>query len=172
MRTLTCHSILPVSGVSYRQDAVRAVNEGDRVRLVADPSNPHDERAIAVVSDEGRLLGYVPAALTDRLHATGGTAFDAVVHEVLEGDTWGLRLKYLGASDDTSTPPGHVERAAEERAGDDEAGDDEVVPAAIVRTRSKRVLGSFAGVEGKHTLVRVDGREVRYPSAVVEVVPA
>jgi hypothetical protein len=38
----------------------RYLSVGDRVRLMPEPNNPHDDCAVAVTLNDGRIIGYVP----------------------------------------------------------------------------------------------------------------
>lgn len=64
-----------VSGVSYRQDAIRLCNVGDEVDFEHDEANQYDSRAIAVYVDK-RQIGFLPKDgwLTDFLLDQGGWA--------------------------------------------------------------------------------------------------
>ena len=42
------------------EQLARALREGDSVRLVLEPENPYDERAIRVDTMDGDKLGYIP----------------------------------------------------------------------------------------------------------------
>lgn len=48
-----------VAGTSFRQGAVRQVEEGDEVQFETDPENQHDNNAVKVLSGD-RWLGFVP----------------------------------------------------------------------------------------------------------------
>lgn len=63
---------VPVVGIPYHPDAQRPdFGVGRYVRLVPEPNNPKDRRAIAVRSADGRrLAGYVPADRLDDIWAT------------------------------------------------------------------------------------------------------
>jgi hypothetical protein len=155
-------TILTIAGVSYRQDVVRQVEAGQQLRLIADPTNARDPHAIAVVAGADTLLGFVRATMTERLHVTGATVWHAEIAEVLHGDTIGLRVRYLGPSDEIANAPGAVPRTAP---------DPPPAPdARTVRTRAGRELGMYAGTDGTRTLVRIaSGAVVPYPSAVCDV---
>ncbi len=50
-----------IVGTQYHDKATYdSLQQGDRLRLVREPDNEHDHNAIAVLTIEGRKLGYVP----------------------------------------------------------------------------------------------------------------
>ncbi len=68
---------VPVAGFQYhegmRQEVFRRLRSGQPLRLVREPDNPYDELAIAILTEDGHKLGYiprscneVPAALADQ----------------------------------------------------------------------------------------------------------
>ena len=62
--------VVPVAGVSYRQEALDdpSFDPGRRLALVPEPDNPHDQNAVAIFNEERTLqLGYVPAAVAPEL---------------------------------------------------------------------------------------------------------
>ncbi len=65
----------------------RYLNVGDRVRIVPEPDNPHDECAVAVTLADGRKIGYVPR--NDSEDVSGciddGGYFVATVKKILTG---------------------------------------------------------------------------------------
>lgn len=48
-----------LAGVRSYQAAIGEAAVGDAVELLAEPDNPHDDRALAVVDRAGRTLGYL-----------------------------------------------------------------------------------------------------------------
>jgi hypothetical protein len=79
-----------LAGVQFegRQRLIeRFVKVGDRVRIAAEPDNPHDECAVAVTLADGRKIGYVPR--TDSDDVTGsiedGGYYVATVKKILAG---------------------------------------------------------------------------------------
>lgn len=48
-----------IVGESKYQPAIKRCHEGERVNLVLESGNPHDEKAIAVVSSRGETIGYI-----------------------------------------------------------------------------------------------------------------
>jgi hypothetical protein len=62
--------VVPVAGVSYRQDALAdpAFDPGRRLSLVPEPENEHDANAVGIWNEERTLqLGYVPATVAPQL---------------------------------------------------------------------------------------------------------
>lgn len=58
---------LKVSGVTHfnkdgtnRQDLLKKCKAGQKVKLVREPDNPYDKFAIAVFTEEGQQIGYLP----------------------------------------------------------------------------------------------------------------
>lgn len=94
-RPIPVDTVLPVVGVSHRQDGVRHVVEGDRLRLSHERTNTHDPNALAVHHvPSGELLGYLPRDLAARLtRRTPGGVWQGLVVEVFRSETWGLRLR-------------------------------------------------------------------------------
>ncbi len=58
-----------VAGAVHRPEALASAGAapGRPLRLRAEPGNPHDPRAIAVLLESGEPLGYVPREKTGRL---------------------------------------------------------------------------------------------------------
>ena len=55
--------IVRVAGLNYEPSVARYTGR-NFVRVVAEPENHYDPNAIAVISEDGQHLGYVPAHLT------------------------------------------------------------------------------------------------------------
>lgn len=68
-------TIVPVVGVTFYQDAVRVMREGDSVTLSHDTGNEDDPNAMIVRNTNGETLGYLPKVLAPRFtHPdSGGT---------------------------------------------------------------------------------------------------
>lgn len=84
-------TVIPVSGVSFKQHELRLIVEGEQVTLERDPKNPYDANAIKVLAHNNTHIGWVPKNLNTRFHGEG--PWYATVVEVLRGQTWGLRLQ-------------------------------------------------------------------------------
>lgn len=183
-RPLALPSIVPVAGVSYRQDTVNTCRTGQQVTVVADPSNPHDANAHAVIDDHGRLLGYIPSALTGRV-AAHGQALEGRIHEIVGQETTGLRIELTATCDgERVTTPSSSDDALSisdrtdadgasgpaAAAGSPDPQDANGAAARQVMSRSGRAIGRYAGEDGMHVLVDVGERTVRYPAKAVRVV--
>jgi hypothetical protein len=165
LRPLRRPITLPVAGVSFRQDVVRATPIGTAVVIVADPTNPHDPDARAIVTTEGRLLGYVPAKLIERLASLGATLIGEV-SEVLVGETWGLRVRVSSTSDRVLTAPS---AAVSSSASLEVEAEGTQVEATEVLARSGRRLGTLVAEQGEVVVVATDGGEIRLPRTAVEL---
>jgi hypothetical protein len=66
-----------VAGAVHRPDALSSdgAAPGRPLRLQAEPANPHDPNAVAVLTEDGLPLGYVPRELA----ASVGAGWSAVV---------------------------------------------------------------------------------------------
>lgn len=165
-----------VAGVSFRQAELRDVVEGDHLQVVAAEDNPHDANACEVRSGDGALLGFIPAALAERLRATGAGPWPATLDEVLRGETWGLRIKVHPAG--TELPGGRKARTPEQ-SGDtvhgvagpatQPDGDEDRGTVRTVRASSGRELGQLVRVDGSRVVVNNGGREIAYPASVVVI---
>ena len=51
---------LSIMGECHYQDAIWHCRKGDRVILIREPKNPHDENAVAVFREDGEQIGYLP----------------------------------------------------------------------------------------------------------------
>ena len=49
-----------VVGESNYQSAVRTLRAGQPMRLVHEPNNPYDQRAVSVRTTRGKIVGYLP----------------------------------------------------------------------------------------------------------------
>ncbi len=79
-----------VAGVTFdARDRLiqRCLRTGDRVRIVSEPDNPHDEYAVAVTLVDGRKIGYVPRADSEDVSACidDGNHYIATVKKILTG---------------------------------------------------------------------------------------
>jgi single-stranded-DNA-specific exonuclease len=55
---------LKVAGVTFdnRQKAISRLSSGQKLNFVREPNNPFDKYAVAVRTESGEPLGYVPSA--------------------------------------------------------------------------------------------------------------
>lgn len=168
-------SVVPVSGISFRQDAARMVQIGDEVRLTHDVSNPYDQYAVSITTVAGEVLGFVPKTglLNARLvmgHAGG--IWGGVVVDRYDGETIGLRVQVnvlLGHRDATygSDEPGI--REVDTPAPQPAPAADPDQPTTVTGP-SGRLLGTLVDVaDGKVRVRTPAGRTVAYPDSVVSI---
>lgn len=62
----------------------KALSPGDEVKLIREPKNEHDEKAILVKNADNKKLGYVPRARNEVISRLmdGGMCFRAEVYDV------------------------------------------------------------------------------------------
>lgn len=164
--------VVPVSGVSFRQDIVRTMKEDDRVVLRRDRDNEYDPNAIAIYTLAGDHVGFVSRKVAERFADDPEERWGGIVREVLRGETWGLRvamthtnipdypIKPMTATYSPVTPPA---------ATDDPSVTDGEQP---VYARSGRLLGTTSDPDGDGKVIIVqttDGATRRYPAALVSV---
>ena len=146
---------IPVSGVSFRQEVVRRLREGEKVLMVPDPNNEYDSNAIKMVNLAGQMFGFVPKGLTDKLRAHGEGKWGGIVEAVLSGhDTWGVRVHVTHKDVETSI------------------GDAPEPRPATASSASGRTLGVEVRESSTEELVCIrtpDGEEIFYPRSAVEL---
>lgn len=172
-------SVIPVSGVSFRQAELRDVVEGDHLAVVATDSNPHDANACEVRTTSGSLLGFVPKSLAVRLRERGETTWTGVVSEILRGEVWGLRVRLYPSDMEapTSVRDAYMEsRAARNKpreSGSAIPGRDHSAPVALgpvrVKALSGRDLGVLVRVDDGRVVVVQNDKEVSYPAGIVTI---
>jgi hypothetical protein len=86
--------VCPVAGVSFYQNEVKKLKEGQKVHIVHEPENEHDPNACRVEAD-GVLVGHLPREISKRVLQRGESSWDGVIEKVLQGETIGLRVKIL-----------------------------------------------------------------------------
>lgn len=78
-----------VVGVSFegRQDQIRTLEPGHRLRLHREPHNAHDPHAIKVLTDAGEQIGYLSAKLAARLAPSvdSGTRYAVSISDITGG---------------------------------------------------------------------------------------
>jgi hypothetical protein len=183
LRDLPQGCILPVSGVSFRQDNVQSVLEGQLVHLDHQWSHPNSRYAVTVRTAEGALLGYVPekSGLAERLAGLHpGGSWEGRIHEVLHGETIGLRVslgKLTGVRERTPGSDYAGERGPCEGGSLDCVTDNDLVipnenekaPAGYVTTLTGRNLGTFLSEEGDLVRVQHGERISAWPKSTVTV---
>jgi single-stranded-DNA-specific exonuclease len=83
MGTYTVH----VVGESHYQDAVRRCRKGDRLVLKREPENPYDKNAVAVLRENGDLIGYLARDNAEWVARVmdGGKRVEAKVKRIIGG---------------------------------------------------------------------------------------
>jgi len=95
---------------SSRQEELFLCRPGEPVRLVREPGNPHDPAAVAIISDRGVQLGYLPADRAVWIGSKIDRGYDvrAIVERVkgshLSGATLGLVIRINMEGDDPELP--------------------------------------------------------------------
>lgn len=143
--------IVPVVGVTFHADAARKAEKGADVTCRHQPANPYDPNAVAVHLEDGAHIGYLPALVAARLVAAGWEGARGTVAEIhRRGGRRGLRIRLVEGV--AQTPEAEAE------------------PAAEVRSKSGRLLGTYAGRWKDKLLVRdASGEVVAYPADLVTV---
>lgn len=73
-------------GESYRQPAIQTLRVGDRIDLVHDQGNPHDDCAVKAITVDGLQIGFVPRdSFIQRLVAVEGKKLYAEIQAVTGG---------------------------------------------------------------------------------------
>ena len=94
MRPIPLPVLVNLRGVSFYQEAVKALRAGELLVALAVDDNPHDADAVEVrVASTGDLVGFIPKELAPRLRASGAAAWSVTVDEVLYWDTTGVRTR-------------------------------------------------------------------------------
>jgi plastocyanin len=122
----TVYPVGIVGEASY-QPAIRRAKVGQAVRLVHEPSNPHDERAISVQSAMGECIGYLPRdSWLHRVLLDEGKQIAGRIKSI-EGSPRGVVLDVVvGTAADLeragASAPEHVAGEQSEQAGDAKTG--------------------------------------------------
>jgi hypothetical protein len=77
---------------SQRQALLAECNPGDALALRAEPTNPHDRHAVAVLDTNGRQLGYLPSDARDASSIQRGEGVSASVIRTIGGPHWWQRI--------------------------------------------------------------------------------
>ena len=99
-----------VGEVNY-QDAIERTHEGEPARILKEPNNPYDPKALRVENTDGDTIGYIPKAhwLRDAIFEDGrgvaasiksvkGSPLGVVIDVTLTGDD--LAVREYGKSGD------------------------------------------------------------------------
>jgi hypothetical protein len=91
--------IVRLRGSSYsntdgtdRQQLVARCRTGEQLMLLAEPDNPHDRHAVAVLNLQGLQLGYLPSDARDASAILRGEGITAFVLKPIGGPRWWHRL--------------------------------------------------------------------------------
>lgn len=75
-----------VVGVTFdgRQECIRKMKIGERIRLERDPNNPHDANAVKVLNEKGEHIGFISKDLARKLAAKmdRGVKYRAAVSDI------------------------------------------------------------------------------------------
>jgi hypothetical protein len=109
-RTTRRHFRTELRGITHpnedgtdRQEFIRALSEGEELRLVPDPDNPFDADAVLVMRGNGNVLGYLPAHTEVARKLSVGWRFRTVVagtYRLRDDSRLGVHLEI------ESIPPG------------------------------------------------------------------
>lgn len=159
--TLPC--VVPVAGVSHRQEVVHRIRVGDPLVVRRDPTNPYDAHAVTVETLDGAVVGYLPRTLVGRVDAD---RYRAVVDDKpCGGPTVGVRVRLLERVDEPAIDGDSV--LVEEAT----VAEPVAVPvtARMVLALSGRELGAWVRTDGDHVVVDRDGEEAIYPARLVTI---
>jgi HIRAN domain len=107
---------------SQRQNFLAECKPGDALTLRAEPTNPHDRHAVAVLDTRGRQLGYLPSDARNASSIQRGEGVSASVARTIGGPRWwhrffglerhyGLLIRLTKASIDWAAHNKHREAA-------------------------------------------------------------
>jgi hypothetical protein len=68
-----------------RQELIKRLRAGDQVKLIPDPTNPHDRWAVRVLTDDGQQIGWLPSDARDAGPLLKGEPVTATVHAIRGG---------------------------------------------------------------------------------------
>ena len=77
---------------TQRQELIANCRDGDRLLLRAEPDNPHDRHAVAVLNAQGQQLGYLPSDARDSSSILRGEGISATVSKRIGGPSWWHKL--------------------------------------------------------------------------------
>jgi hypothetical protein len=85
-------SSYPNADGTERQQLVARCHAGEQLKLLAEPDNPHDRHAVAVLNSQGQQLGYLPSDARDASAIQRGEGITAFVLKRIGGPQWWHRL--------------------------------------------------------------------------------
>lgn len=87
--------VVRLRGASYqnedgtdRQKLISQCKAGSSLILRAEPQNPHDRHAVAVLNQQGQQLGYLPSDARDASAISRGEGISAKVEKRIGGPKW------------------------------------------------------------------------------------
>jgi hypothetical protein len=91
--------VVRLRGASYqnedgtdRQEFISQCKPGSALILRAEPLNPHDRHAVAVLNQQGQQLGYLPSDARDASAISRGEGISARVEKRIGGPKWWHRV--------------------------------------------------------------------------------
>jgi len=98
-----------VAGVTFegRQALLPEIRAGQVLRLVREPANPHDPHAVAIVTENGRQVGYLSARLAGRLAPSmdAGARYTVTASQVTGGGERAFGLNVFIQREEAGPPP-------------------------------------------------------------------
>jgi len=99
--------IVGIRGESYqnddgtnRQEIIKQLKVGQAINLVADPMNKHDRNAVAVLTANGKQIGFLPSDARNSTSILRGEPIRAIIHKLTGGTNWFARTilgkKHIG----------------------------------------------------------------------------
>ncbi len=83
-----------------RQDIIKELKAGQSVNLIADPMNEYDRNAVAVITLDGKQIGFLPSDARDSSSILRGEPIIAKIHKLTGGTNWFARTilgkKHIG----------------------------------------------------------------------------
>jgi hypothetical protein len=169
MKPIPLPFISPVNGVSFRQEVLHGIIEGDKLTVVPVDDNPHDAMAVEVRTADGEMAGFIPKQLAARLRASGSGPWHGDVKEVLRNDrSWGLRISV--SEKDPAAVAVLVPAPDVADASDEAVSDEAPKQSREVRAGSGRLLGTLLSMEdGVVVVMSTSGVQAQYPRSVVMI---
>ena len=60
---------IKAAGVTFdgRQNIIKKLKIGDKLRFLPEPTNPHDYHAVRIINEDGECIGYVPKERNEKI---------------------------------------------------------------------------------------------------------
>lgn len=71
----------PIAGIPHRKPDLLALTVGDKVRIVPEPDNKFDPKALKVLTESSLHLGYIPRGSTSSWKNVGEARIVEIVPE-------------------------------------------------------------------------------------------